>query len=456
MSWRERLVPLVVATPAFMQNIDTSAMAIALPSIARSLDAPALHLNLVITSYLLSLAVFLPLSAWLADRIGARRLFCAAIVVFAAASALCGVAGSLSQLVSFRILQGMGAAMMVPVSRLLLLRSVPQAQLVAAMVWFTIPPTIGRLAGPLVGGAIVSFSSWHWLFFVNVPVGLLVVAVTLWVVEDFKPAVTPTDFDLRGFLFMAVGLAAMLGALQVYDKGIAPAWLSIAALGVGAAALWLYGRHSLRHDAPVIDLRVLAMPTFRANVVGAMPLRLALFAVPFLLPLMLQLGFGLSPLSAGLLTAASAFGALCSRVAVRWSLDRLGLPRLLIVATALTSALTASYSLFSPHTSHALIFALLFVGGLIGSLCMVSLNALALSNLPGHHQSHATAILAMAQQVAAGIGVVLASSLVAAFSFLRGRGGHDLLWQDFAAAFLMMGIIVLLSIPPFVRLSRNN
>ncbi len=456
MKGRSRLVPLIVASPMFLQNIDTSAMAIALPSIAASLQVPALQLNLIITTYLLSLAVFLPMSAWLADRFGAKRMFCMAIVLFSLASALCGTATSLATLVVCRIIQGMGAAMMVPVGRLILVRSVPPSELITAMVWYTVPPTIGRLAGPLVGGAIVSVTSWHWIFFVNIPFGVVAVLLALVFVEDSRPEGPPPAFDVAGFLLIAIGLAAMLGALETAGKGLIPGWLSALAAAVGASALGLYGLRNRRRAESLIDLRVLAFRTFRTNALGAVPLRLAVLAVPFLLPFMLQMGFGLSPLASGLLTAASAVGALCTRGIMRWAIDRHGFRRLLLGATVLTSAIYMSYALFGPATPHALMFCVLFLGGVLTSICMVSLNTLGFAELPKERMSHATVVISMAQQLTAGFGVVLAAALLALFSRSHGGDGVHLLAQDFSATFVALGLTALLSLFSFVRLKPDD
>ena len=310
-------------------------MVTALPSIATSLAVPPLHLNLAITAYLLSLAVFLPLSGWLADRLGARRVFCMAIALFSLASTLCGLASSLPELVVFRILQGMGGAMMVPVGRLILLRAVPPEGMVAAMVWFTVPPVIGRMMGPLFGGAIVTFANWRWIFLVNIPFGLLAIALTLAFVRDDPPAVDPVPFDFGGFGLMALGLSLMLGALETAGRAMVPVAVSWLAALLGAVLLWLYTRHGRQRAHPLIDLAILRHRTFRLSVFGGLPLRIAIGAAPFLLPLMLQLGFGLSPLASGMLTMATSVGALGTRVVMAQAIRRFGFRSLLIGAAVL-------------------------------------------------------------------------------------------------------------------------
>jgi EmrB/QacA subfamily drug resistance transporter len=440
----------------FLQNIDATVITTALPSMAASLGVPPMSLNLVITTYLLSLAVFLPMSAWLTDRYGAKRMFCVAIVLFSLASALCGMSTSVTALVVCRVFQGLGAAMMVPVGRLILLRSVPPSQMIAAMVWYTVPPMIGRLVGPMVGGAIVSVTSWHWIFFVNVPLGAVALLLTLLLVEDTRIEVPSPRFDFVGFVLMAVGLAAMLGTLDAVGKGPGPAHMPVVAATIGAAALCLYALRSLNQSNPVIDLRILKLRTFRTNVLGAAPLRLAQSAVPFLLPLMLQLGFGVSPLISGVLTAASGVGALCTRALMYWAIRRFGFRRLLLGANALTGLWYISYALFSPVTSHVVMYCTLLVGGLLSSMCMVSLNTLGFADVPRERLSHATALLSMAQQLTAGVGVVLGASSLRFFQWLRHGEGQQLLSQDFAASFVVVGLAALLSLAFFVQLKPND
>jgi len=453
---RDRLVPIIVASPLFLQNLDTSVMATALPNIAESLKVPPLHLNLAITSYLLSLAVFLPISGWLADRFGAKRVFCLAIAFFSLGSALCGAANSLPELVLYRVLQGLGGAMMVPVGRLILLRSVPPSQMVSAMVWFTVPPVIGRMVGPLFGGAIVTLTSWRWIFLINIPFGVLAVFLALAFVEDTDGAAAPVPFDTKGFLLLALGLCALLGALETAGKALAPIWVSWLVAGLGSLALWLYYLHGRSQKHPIIDLSILRFRTFRTNVVGGTPLRIAIGASPFLLPLMLQLGFGLSPLASGSLTVATAIGGLGTRVVMRRAIHGFGFRHLLVGATVLTSLFYMSYGLFSPSTPHLLMFCTMMMGGLVNSMCMVALGTLGFSEIPKSRMSHATALSSMAQQLSVSFGVVLGASLVSAASWWHGGDAVHLQARDFSPAFVVVGMLTMLSLFSFLQLDPKE
>lgn len=453
---RERLIPIIVACPMFLQNLDTSVMATALPSIAHSLAVEPLHLNLAVVSYLLSLAVFLPLSGWLAERWGPRQVFCWAIGIFALGSALCGLATSLPQLVVFRVIQGLGGALMVPVGRLILLRSVPAADMVRAMVWFTVPPTIGRMVGPLFGGALVTWTSWRWIFLVNIPFGLLGAWAARRYVADLREPAPRAGFDGRGFVLLALGLSLSLGALETVGKGIVPPWVQWAAGALGLALLGAYVAHGRRAAEPLIDLSILRFSTFRAIIVGGMPLRIAIGASPFLLPLMLQLGFGLSPLQSGLLTVASAIGSLGTRVVMTRAIDRYGFRTLLVGASISGSIAYWGYGLFTPATPHPLIFVALMLGGLVNSMAMVSLGTLGFTEIPKPRMSHATAINSMAQQLAQALGVTLGAGLVALTAWWHDGSTTALQARDFSPAFFAIGLVTLIPLIWFLRLDPNE
>jgi EmrB/QacA subfamily drug resistance transporter len=446
---------MVVALPLFLQNVDTSIMGTALPTIADALHVDALRLNLAITAYLISLAIFLPASGWIADRFGPRRVFCGAIALFSAASGLCGLATSLEMLVACRVLQGIGGAMMVPVGRLILLRSVAPGAMVAAMVWFTVPPAFGRLIGPLMGGITVTWFSWRWIFLINVPLGILGIVLALALLNSDEVAPDPPSFDGLGFLLMGVGLASLLASLESTGSQLVERSATAALAAFGAACLIGYWLHSRRTAAPLIDLRIIRHPTFFASLFGGFPLRLAIGAVPFLLPLLFQLGFGLSPLDSGLLTMGTALGSLATRAVLTPAIDKAGFRPLLLGATVCSSLCYVAYGTFKGSTPHALLFAALVAGGLVISMVMVSLQTLAFSEIPERLMGHATALSTMAQQLSLSLGVLFAVALLRLSVWGRDGDPNALLASDFPLAFFSIAATVLVALVFFLRLPAD-
>nr|WP_246448191.1 MFS transporter [Novosphingobium flavum] len=456
MTLRDRLVPLIVACPLFLQNIDLSALNVALPGIAASLKVPPLQLNAVIAAYAIALAAFLPLSAWLADRFGPRRVFCMAIAVFSLASILCGLAQSAGFLVLCRVLQGFGAAMMVPVGRIILLRSVPPSEFVAAMAWFTIPPTLGRVLGPMVGGSIVTVASWRWIFLVNIPLGALILALALIYVPKVPREDKVPPFDLAGLLMLALGLGAMLGGLETMGKGMASLATSLALTLGGTAVLVAYAFYSLRQEHPAIDLRILRYRTFRANVVGALPMRCSASGVPFLLPLLFQIGFGLSAVLSGFIATGQAVGSLVTRPFMRQALKAMRFRTLLVGSGTAAAIFFASFGLMSASMSLWAIYALVVAAGLVSSICMVSLNAVGFVGIPRERSSHAAAMLVMVQQLSAALGVVLSAAMLTFVDHWRGGDGTGFEAGDFGLTFLAVGLFAALSLWPFAQLDDTT
>src|SRR5579863_1166967 len=304
---KQRLLPLIVATALFMENMDSTVIATSLPAIAADIGTSPLTLKLAITSYLLSLAVFIPASGWTADRFGARLVFSLAVAVFLVGSIGCALSGSVTDFVIARILQGMGGAMMTPVGRLVLLRSIDKSALVNAMAWVTVPALVGPVVGPPLGGFITTYFSWHWIFLINIPIGLVGIFMALRFIDPIKSE-DPERFDLYGMVLAGIGLAGIAFGLSVAGLNLLP-WSVVAALvGIGSVSMTLYVIHARRTGSPVLDFSLLNLSTLRAAIIGGFLFRLGIGALPFLLPLLMQVGFGLSPFRSGLVTFASAVG----------------------------------------------------------------------------------------------------------------------------------------------------
>ncbi|HEX4617112.1 MAG TPA: DHA2 family efflux MFS transporter permease subunit [Stellaceae bacterium] len=449
---RPILVPLIVACAMFMQNLDSTVIATALPTIAQSLGETPLRLNVAITCYLLSLAVFIPISGWTADRFGARRVFSAAIVVFTLGSIACGLADSLPALVAARILQGMGGALMVPVGRLVLLRTVPKSDLVRAMSFVSVPALIGPVMGPPVGGFIVTYASWRWIFFINIPIGVLGIVLVNLLVGDLKET-GRRPLDRSGFALTGIGLASLAFGFENVGRGTLPIIGVFGLLAVGMICLIAYLRHARRVSHPIIDLALFSIPTYASASIGGFLFRMGLGALPFLLPLTLQVGFGLSALNSGLLTFASAAGAMLMKTSAVRILRALGFRTVLVGDAVISAAFLFGYSLFRPDTPHLVIFLALLIGGFFRSLQMTSINTLSYADVPASMLSRATSLSSMAQQLSQTAGVATAALML--HTVLTWRGGTTLMAADFYPAFVGVALISLLSVPFFLRISPD-
>jgi len=405
------LLPLIIGAALFMQTLDSTVISNALPTMARSLHQDPVTLNLAITAYLLSAAVFLPISAWVADRFGARNVFRLAIIGFAGSSLLCGVAQTLWELVAARMLQGVAGAMMLPVGRLVLLRSVPKSQLVNAMSYLTMPALLGPILGPPLGGFIVTFSSWRWIFFINVPMGLLGVTLATLFIPDVREAVKE-KLDVRGFILTGCGLAGLVYGFDNIGKNVLPFVVVAAMLAGGLICGALYVFHARRTPNAILDLSLLKIRTFTASTVGGLFSRLIIGASPFLLALLLQLGFGLSAFQAGLLTFSGAAGALVMKTTARPIIRRFGFKRTLIVNAVLVAALSGCYCFFRASTPHWIILITLLTGGFFRSLQFTALNAMGYADVSPPLMSRASSLSSMFQQLAQSLGVGLAAMLI--------------------------------------------
>ncbi len=446
------IVPFIIGSASFMQQLDSTVIATALPSIAESMNDDPIRLNLAITSYLLAVAIFIPISGWMADKFGARLIFHSAILIFTLSSVLCGLSESLPMLVAARMLQGVGGAMMVPVGRLVILKTVPKADLVRAMTYLTVPAVIGPILGPPVGGFIVTYSSWRWIFFINVPIGILgIVLVSLLMREVKEDDVPPLDF--WGFALAGIGLASVVFGLETLGKGVIPNEAIAAMILGGAGLMALYFRHVRDIDRPIVDLQVFRFPTFYASVVGGILSRIGMGALPFLLAMLLQLGFGLDAFTAGLITFASAAGSLTMKFTVRPIIRKFGFRRVLIWNVVIVSGFFASYAAFRDTTPHGLIILGLLLGGFFRSLQFTSLNTLMYADVPQPLMSRASTVASMIQQLTQSIGIGLAGLLLHFSIYLR--GGTSIEQGDVSPVFLVIAAISLLSLFFFLPLSPN-
>ena len=446
------VTPLIIATALFMEQLDGTVLATALPAMAADLHEDPVALKLALTSYLLALAVFIPLSGWAADRFGARRVFRAAIIVFTLGSILCGFSNSLATIVAARIVQGAGGAMMVPVGRLVILRTAPRHELVRALAWLTIPALIGPMIGPPLGGFIATYFHWRYIFWINVPIGLLGVALATRFIPDlFEDFVRP--LDIKGAALSGVGLCCLVFGFTIAGRGFAPAPVVALTIAVGAIAAYAYIRHAQAAEHPILDLRLLGVPTFRAAVFGGFFFRIGLGAIPFLLPLMLQAGFGLSAYQSGLLTFVAAAGAIAMKTTAQPILKRFGFRRVLVCNTLVSSAFLAVNALFTPLTPHWAIMSLLLVGGFFRSLEFTALNSIAYAEVDKASMSNATSFAAVGQQLSLATGVAIGAAALESTRALHGGGA--LRAEDFTPAFLVVAAISALSVLSFRRLAQN-
>jgi EmrB/QacA subfamily drug resistance transporter len=440
-----RLTAAIVAIALFMQNLDSTVIATALPAMAKSFHADPLHMSVALTSYLISLSVFIPASGWVADHFGAKRVFAAAILIFTAGSVFCGIAPSLWFLVGARIVQGLGGAMMLPVGRLVLLRSVSKAQLVSAMSWLTMPALIGPIMGPPLGGFIVTYFSWRWVFDINVPIGLLGVAAVALFITDVREADGGGRLDLSGLLLTGFAMAALIAGFETLGRGLVPLTWTLASLAAGLAAAAIYALHARRHPHPILDFSLLRIATFASSVTAGSLFRIAVGAIPFLLPLMLQIGFGDTPAQSGLITFAAAAGALLMKPAAQPMLRRFGFRNAMVVNGALASGFVAICATFQPNWPSIWLDGILLVGGFFRSLQFTAYNAIAYGDIPRAKMSAATSLYATIQQVTLTLGIVIGAATLEIAAALHHQ--RTATTPDFHIAFLVVGFIALLSVP---------
>jgi len=439
---KQRLIPLIVATALFMENMDSTVIATSLPAIAADIGTSPLTLKLAITSYLLALAVFIPASGWTADRFGPRLVFSGAIAVFMAGSIGCALSGSVTDFVIARILQGIGGAMMTPVGRLVLLRTIDKSALVSAMAWVTVPALIGPVVGPPLGGFITTYFSWHWIFLINIPIGILGIFMAQRFIDPIKTE-NPEPFDLYGMVLAGIGLAGIAFGLSVAGLNLLP-WSVVAALvAIGAISMTLYVIHARRTDSPVLDFGLLRLATMRASIVGGFLFRLGIGSLPFLLPLLMQVGFGLTPFRSGLVTFGTAAGAMGMKTLAARIIRTFGFRNLMTVNAVVSSVFLGACALFTITTPLLLIVIILVVGGFFRSLEFTAINTVAYAEVEPPQMSRATTLVSVNQQLAVSAGVAVGAFCVESTQWIRHM--PELTADMFAPAFLVVSLISMAS-----------
>lgn len=447
------LIALLVAVTFFMENLDATVIATAMPEMARTFGVAAVDLNIGMSAYMLAIAAFIPLSGWLADRLGSRRVFGGAIVLFTLSSMLCGLSDSLETFVAARVLQGMSGAMMVPVGRLAVMRATEKKDLVRAISLITWPGLVAPILGPPLGGFIVTHASWPWIFYLNLPLGVLALAATLVLIPK-RNEVSNRAFDLKGFLLLGVACTALLFGMERLGQGHGSQWpgLLITALGVVCGVLaW---RHMRRHPQPLMNVEVVHIRTFSASLLGGSVFRVAISTLPFLLPLMFQLGFGLSAFDAGLLVLGVFAGNLAMKPFTSSIMQRWGFRQVLLVNGCIGVAAIAACALLDQAMGWPLILLILFIGGLSRSMQFTAFNTLGFADVPKPQMSDASTMFSMCFQLSMGLGVAIAALLLRGAMVLHGNDGHAVT-ADFQLTFIGVAVIAALALLDNRRVSAH-
>jgi EmrB/QacA subfamily drug resistance transporter len=446
-----RIVPLILAVALFMENMDSTVIATSLAEIARDIGAEPVALKLALTAYLVALAIFIPVSSWMADRFGAKNVFRIAMVVFMLGSVCCAMSNSLLTFVLSRFLQGMGGAMMTPVARLVLVRVTPRNQLVDAMAWLSIPGLVGPIVGPPIGGFITTYESWHWIFLINVPIGFLgIVLVSIFLPDWHRNA--PRKMDFPGFFLAGTAFAGWVFGISVVTLPALPITFGIATLVAGTLAALIYLWHYRRTEYPLLDLRLFRLPIFRATMIGGTFFRLGTGAMPFLFPLMLQLAFGLNAFQTGSITFATAVGAFAAKFAAERVLQLIGFRTAMVVATAGTIAGVVCMGLYTPATSLWVMIPLLVMTGFVQSIFWTATNAFVFADVEDKDAGQANVISQVGVQLSLAFGVALGGGALELFRL--GHGGESTL-LDFHFSFYVIALVGIVSTIIFARLPKN-
>lgn len=428
-------VPLILSIALFIESMDATVVATALPAIAADIDTTSVMLKLAFTSYYVAMAIFVPVSAWIADKYGCRNILRLSMALFALGSLGCAASSSLPHFVAARFIEGVGAAFMAPVARLALLRCTPAERLIGATSWFTIPATIAPMLGPPLGGFLTTFIGWQWIFVLNLPIALCgIILVSAFLPEP--PRQPTAKLDKTGVALVGICLSGLVFGTSLISMPVLPSATALSCTGIGLMAGGIYVLHMRRTSNPVLDLAVFREPTFRATTIGTALMLIGCASLPYLTALMLQLGFGLSAFEAGLLTFSGAIGALVAKFVVAPLFRRIGLRRAMIVSAALAGIGIGLKATLEPGTPALLIIALIFVNGLIRSIYFTGHAVLSVIDVPSSQAGHATAIAAVARPVASALSFALAAGLLGT---LGPQGANTI--DDYHAVIALSGLL---------------
>lgn len=446
---------LLVAGAFFMEFLDGTVIATALPDMARSFGVQAVDLNIGISAYLITLAVLIPASGWIADRFGARKVFTLALAIFTLASVLCGLANTVDQFVAMRVLQGMGGALMVPVGRLAVLRTTPKHLLITAIATLTWPALVAPIIGPPLGGFITSYANWRWIFFINVPLGLIAIVLALRIIPDIYEE-TRRPFDIPGFIATSVAMVSLVYAMESMGAQQINTGLTVALLAIGGVTLTYALRHFRRAPWPMIRLDALQVPTFRVTMYGGSLFRASISAVPFLLPLMFQVGFGMDAFHSGLLVLAVFVGNLTIKPATTPLIRTLGFKKLLLINGALNVLALLACAFLTPDTPVWVIMLVLYLGGVFRSIQFTAISTLAFADVPSPQMSYANTLFSTATQLAVGLGITLGAIGIRIGEVFSGMLGMATLpGISFRLAFVAIALVCLLGMVDTLRLVKD-
>ncbi|NNG77013.1 multidrug transporter subunit MdtD [Acinetobacter sp. ANC 4277] len=447
-----RLLVLLVSIGFFMQGLDTTIVNTALPAMAVNLGEDPLQMHSVVVAYVLSVAACIPLSGWLADRFGVRNTYFSAIVIFTLASLGCGLANSLNELLVYRVIQGIGGALLLPVGRLAMLKVIPRTQFLSAMSLMSLAGLMGPLIGPTLGGWMVEVATWHWIFLINIPMGLLGCLIT---VKAMPNVTEPTvkSFDFSGFILLVIAMVGVSMGIENFSSPHLSLWWSSGLITAGLMAAAIYAYHAHSHQNALFRSKLFSNQIYAIGIVGNFFARLGGNAMPFLMPLMLQVVFGFEPFITGLLMIPTVLGSLASKPIIRQIIQRFGYRKVLLVNTLLVGACIASFALTTADTPIWLRALHFFIFGMLNSLQFVSMNTLTLKDLPQQDASSGNSFLSMIMMVSMSIGVALAGTLVNVFTAYY---GVEHITKAFHSTLIFLGCINIITACIFWRIPRNT